>query len=39
MKIEYRNNYFDDPFAKASFERHAKEIFLRAGKTGVLSPH
>jgi GNAT superfamily N-acetyltransferase len=27
MKIEYRNNYFDDPFAKASFERYAKKIF------------
>ena len=27
MKIEYRNDYFEDPFAKASFERYAKKIF------------
>ena len=27
MKIEYRSNYFDDPDAKASFERYAKKIF------------
>jgi GNAT superfamily N-acetyltransferase len=27
MKIEYRSDYFDDPFAKASFERYAKKIF------------
>jgi GNAT superfamily N-acetyltransferase len=27
MKIEYRSDYFDDPDAKASFERYAKEIF------------
>lgn len=25
--IEYRDNYFDDPDAKASFERYAKRIF------------
>ncbi len=27
MKIEYRSDYFDDPDAKASFERCAKRIF------------
>jgi GNAT superfamily N-acetyltransferase len=27
MKIEYRDSYFDDPFAKASFERYAKKVF------------
>jgi ribosomal protein S18 acetylase RimI-like enzyme len=27
LKIEYRTNYFDDPLAKASFERYAKKIF------------
>ena len=27
MKIEYLTSYFDDPFAKASFERYAKKIF------------
>jgi GNAT superfamily N-acetyltransferase len=27
MKIEYRSDYFDDPDAKASFERYAKAIF------------
>jgi ribosomal protein S18 acetylase RimI-like enzyme len=27
MKIEYRDGYFDDPFAKASFERYAKKVF------------
>jgi ribosomal protein S18 acetylase RimI-like enzyme len=27
MKIEYRDDYFDDPDAKASFERYAKKIF------------
>jgi ribosomal protein S18 acetylase RimI-like enzyme len=27
MKIEYRSDYFDDPDAKASFERYAKRIF------------
>ncbi len=27
MKIEYRSDYFEDPFAKASFERYAKTIF------------
>jgi GNAT superfamily N-acetyltransferase len=27
MKIEYRSDYFDDPDAKASFERYAKKIF------------
>ena len=27
MKIEYRSDYFDDPSAKASFERYAKKIF------------
>jgi GNAT superfamily N-acetyltransferase len=27
MKIEYRSNYFDNPDAKASFERYAKKIF------------
>jgi ribosomal protein S18 acetylase RimI-like enzyme len=27
MKIEYRSDYFDDPCAKASFERYAKKIF------------
>jgi len=27
MKIEYRTSYFDDPDAKASFERYAKKIF------------
>lgn len=27
MKIEYRTSYFDDPIAKASFERYAKRIF------------
>jgi hypothetical protein len=33
MKIEYRSDYFDDPFAKTSFERYAKKIF-RGGRTG-----
>ncbi len=27
MKIEYRSGYFNDPDAKASFERYAKKIF------------
>lgn len=27
MKIEYRSDYFDDPLAKAAFERYAKKIF------------
>jgi ribosomal protein S18 acetylase RimI-like enzyme len=27
VKIEYRSDYFDDPEAKASFERYAKRIF------------
>lgn len=27
MKIEYRSDYFNDPDAKASFERYAKAIF------------
>jgi GNAT superfamily N-acetyltransferase len=27
MTIEYRSDYFDDPDAKASFERYAKKIF------------
>jgi ribosomal protein S18 acetylase RimI-like enzyme len=27
VKIEYRSDYFDDPPAKASFERYAKKIF------------
>lgn len=27
MKIEYRSDYFDDPDAKASFERYANTIF------------
>lgn len=27
MMIEYRDGYFDDPGAKASFERYAKRIF------------
>lgn len=27
MKIEYRSDYFDDPDAKASFERYAIAVF------------
>ena len=27
MKVEYRSHYFDDPEAKASFERYAKAVF------------
>ena len=27
MKIEYRSDYFEDPDAKASFERYAKRVF------------
>jgi len=27
MKIEYHSDYFNDPDARASFDRYAKEIF------------